>query len=650
MDNRNINDISRLYIKSFVLLFVGIATGFVAAYFFSKMKIDLSHEIEQARSLGIVSMTTLDGYPKSRDVLNFMSIVILPVLGATGLWAALLKPGERIALKECITPAGNLKPKHIGYFAALAALWLYVSFNLTILYSSHHNSFVGNWPFLGEEGVILAWTQSILDGQVYARDFSSLYGPMLLYPVAWFMNIFGETVLVFRIYSYILNIMAGGIILYSLFSVLRTRTFFIIAVVMAILVYQPLRLTSPHTSDMRVALGLLPIIIAYVYMDRRNSISLTISGAVVGQSFLLSQEVGICSAIALGVFLLLDLWSKRDFNAFRKNSLYVLGGGALSVLPMLLYFAFNGALLDFIKNMYLYPRMFSLGYGSIPFTSFVTLLKNPFGMNSIFPYWIISIYILTSILVLIRLILNHVDRRLILMASLLAFGIVLFRVALGRSAEEKTFFCLLPAFILLWMHLEDAVLAALRNREIAQKATSALLALVLLASFLVACTKSNILRNNILMTINYALRPDVKLSRLIERGHVPLSGRGGGVYVQKKLALQIRDIERFLAENTRKEDHVYFFPLEAAFYFLYDRKSPTRYPLSYHAITFDQQRELVSDLKKNSPMYIIYSMRTWRVDGIMEDRQIPLVFKYIWDSYRPLKYMGDIMVLKKIQI
>ena len=88
-------------------------------------------------------------------------------------------------------------------------------------------------------------------------------------------------------------------------------------------------------------------------------------------------------------------------------------------------------------------------------------------------------------------------------------------------------------------------------------------------------------------------------------------------------------INTFLQAHTRAGDYVYFFPNEAAYYFLFNRNNPTRYPLAYQAITYEQRREVVAELAAKRPEYVVFSRSTWRVDNIPETVQVPEIIDYI---------------------
>ncbi len=72
----------------------------------------------------------------------------------------------------------------------------------------------------------------------------------------------------------------------------------------------------------------------------------------------------------------------------------------------------------------------------------------------------------------------------------------------------------------------------------------------------------------------------------------------GAIIYDFQTSESIKDIKRFLDENVKPEEHVYFFPNEPVYYFLFNRRIPTKYVMSAFAITREQRLELIGELEK----------------------------------------------------
>jgi transposase InsO family protein len=123
-----------------------------------------------------------------------------------------------------------------------------------------------------------------------------------------------------------------------------------------------------------------------------------------------------------------------------------------------------------------------------------------------------------------------------------------------------------------------------------------------------------------------------------------------GVFVDAATADSLRDIQRFLNARTWPGDFVYFFPNEAIYYFLFNRRNPTRYAISYFAVSTEQRLELVKDLERRKPRYVVYSPATWRVDNIPERIQVPEVVAYLQQKYHAISKLRGVVILERNHI
>jgi len=181
-----------LYLLHIFILALGCLIGLILAYFFNLIEFDFSEEINKARDLGIVSISILNGYPETRDILTFISVVGFPVVLSIGLWFFCFKREQRANLARLLNEEKDC-PKKMGKWIIpiliIGGFCLFWTFDINYFYLPAWNPYVKAWVFLGEEGENLAWAQSILSGGVYGKDFFCLYGPMLIYPLTWLMKV-----------------------------------------------------------------------------------------------------------------------------------------------------------------------------------------------------------------------------------------------------------------------------------------------------------------------------------------------------------------------------------------------------------------------------------------------------------------------------
>jgi hypothetical protein len=288
-----------------------------------------------------------------------------------------------------------------------------------------------------------------------------------------------------------------------------------------------------------------------------------------------------------------------------------------------------------------------MGAGLLKFPTLTTLFTEPIAGQALFPYWLILVYLLTALYLLPLLAMGKMTARNLALFAVLVFGLLLYRAALSRPDLYHLFFVSPPALILFFLLLDRAAAAggnltaacAARWRWGMSAALSVLMALL----FLVPEYRNYTLVN----TLKYGLNFKEKWSRQ-ESGYQILQARTGGVPVGEELVDSVAKIADFLANNTRPGEYVYFFPNEGGYYFLFDRKNPSRYALSYQAITAEQRREIIRDLELKKPRFVIYSRRVWLVDNIQPGVQVPEIVHYLKEHYLPFQDMDEILVMKRI--
>ena len=635
----------KLYLTHLVVLFLGWLLGMLVAYLFNLVKFDFSGEIHKARMLGIVSITILSGYPKSIDFLSYVATLGFPIVISTGIWYFWMrKAGKRLS-----TIFNNYTEieisKNVDWRICLLAVVIFcffVSFNINGFYLPGWNRYVGAWVLLGEDGENLAWVQSIFSGGVYGKDFYCLYGPMLIYPLAWIMKLFGPSVQVERFYRYFLDLIAYGIIIFFLYKTLRSKTIFVLSSILFLSTFPPFKSVSINFTYLRFVLGILPLILIFFYFGSGEKYLLLLSGIFVAQSLLFSQEAGMCSLVSIAVTFLIYSISRHNWMASVNECFLFLIGCLISTAPMLFYLSFKGALIPFIDSLYGFPKLAMLGSGNLPAPAFKDFLVNPLG-DSLFFYWVIFLYVFAALYLIPLLLIGKIKRENLLKMSVLIFGILLFTVAVRRYSPENVHKVFIPCVLLTLLFFDNAVMGIINRRSFLRIGHMVLL-LLLFVSVVVLFIRTAYLKD----AIGSSLKLFKNKWTPVQMGYEIPSITRGGIFFDPVTAESIVRLHNFINTNTAPGDYVYFFPNEAAYYFLFNRNNPTRYAISYFAITTEQREKLVSDLERHKPTYVVYSKGTWRVDDIPEFIQVPEVVNYIYQKYRPYLDMGNILIMKSI--
>jgi hypothetical protein len=622
----------RLYLYHLLVLAAGFLVGIVAAYAFMSIPFDFTKDLAQARKLGVMGRTILDGYPKQRDIINYAAVLGFPIFFGIGGWLIWVR-GERyknIAALLAASPSSQETMVGGKMLFALVAM-----FYLVISYACYRSPIYGKlasmlpWLFMGEEGQYLAWVQSILNGGIYGRDFHCLYGPMLIYPLVWFMKVIGTTAATFRLYCFFHNLAAYGIIVTFLYRTLRFKTTFVVAAAVYLWVFPSF---NPSASYLRVTLGMLPILLVYLYQNNPGKWLLIATGLILGQSVLFSQEVGVCSTLAVIATFFVWRLPERRFRILLHEAGIIFAGGAVSVAPMLGYFIANGVLGNIVKNLMAHPRLLALGFTTLPFPDIRVFLHAPFAEAAPIFYSAIFVYILSALYLVPLLILGRRDRNTLLRMALLVFGIFLYRSVLARSDAAHGMFVLPPAVLLVYLFVDDAM-SGLKTAVSARRVTQ--IAVIILSIIMLALVS--------------ARSSPFSLWRMAAsyRTSVPQLPRMG-VPASPETSDTIAGIHSFLEANTRPGEYVCFFPNEAAFYFIFNRNNPTRYANAIFAGTTEQRLEMIRDLELKRPAYVIYNLNPIGLDGIRATHFVPEVDGYIRSNYQPVGQYDSYLFLKRV--
>lgn len=635
---------TRLYLKHLGILALGFTLGVLLAWSVTILPYPFTGEIERARALGITSLSIRAGYPKNRDVLNYLAMMVLPVGCAIGLWLLCGARRERDALLALLDDPHRTTPLsergHAALAIGVAAVFLLLTFDLNYFFAP-----TNRWMLLAEEGQILAWVQSIGAGGVYGRDFYCLYGPLFIYPLAALMRLLGPSIVVERVYTHLVNVTAYGIMIGFLYRTLRTRIVFLCGAALCLLVFFPVYL-SANQSPLRAGWGVATLLLLFDAAHGRRRTPVAAAGLTLGTGLLFSQEAGLCAAIAAAGFLAVQAWATRDWRRGARDGALVAAGALTPIVPVLLFLYRHDALRAALTDLIWFPRLATLGLGSLPFPTLSQFLRAPLAGGALFHYWILVVYAFTAVQLLVLLILGVRDRIVILRSALLVFGLLLYRTTLQRADEIHLYTACLPA-LLLCILAADAAVSGMFGRAW-DAASAGRLALVAAAtvSLVLLFRHSLQLQATPAVVWEHIRHPTRQWSR--RPGGVIIQGlQRAGVAFDEKSANWILWVRAMVDRATQAGDYVYFFPNEPLYYFLFDRNNPTRYAQAYFAATTAQRQELVADLERRRPEYVVYSLGTWRVDNIPEREQLPEITAYLAKRYRPSLEVGDIRLLRR---
>ncbi|MDR2018604.1 MAG: hypothetical protein LBQ00_07020 [Syntrophobacterales bacterium] len=99
------------------------------------------------------------------------------------------------------------------------------------------------------------------------------------------------------------------------------------------------------------------------------------------------------------------------------------------------------------------------------------------------------------------------------------------------------------------------------------------------------------------------------------------------------------EVAAYLKTNLKDDEYFLTMTNEATWYYLVDKASPTRFQIVWLALPYFFQNEIVEDLNKKNVKLILYENRKiWmKIDGISNERRLPILVDYIRREYVPYK-------------
>ena len=659
--------------QSLLFAFTGIIIGvMVSTVIILSLPVSMK-SLEGVKELGIVSVTILDNYPKHQETVNYIVGIIATVFVAVLLWficnIVVSKSSSIDSQKLTLTEKPNfknLKEKETGN------LWKFFDYALlpliVIVLTLNRNYFFGwadIWCLFSEEGQHLAAVNSILRGQVLFKDVFYLYGPLMLYPLAGIMKLFGIGIVMLRAYSYILTLLSFFIFYFLLKRLLRNRLFVILFFFILMLFYFPI-FHGPHGYSFRVIIGLSPFFLLCSYFYAKKRRYLFAAGAVAGISLFYSQEVGFAAIIAVISSLTIDtLNNHQGTTKLIKDLVIFIAGIVILAFPIIIYFAVNGAFNDFIVNLINYPRYVMMGYGGLAFPNILTSAKELIAETNaqhirnfirIATVWYspILLYICAGTYLIIRFLTSSWNHRDSIILGILTFAGLLFRSVLGRPYAGKSLFVIPPILILVSICCEEIyykVKGLSKKTGLEQTIYEIMLgSIIVFIIFGLVGFAIWPARGSIKKFINSNLsKISVHQQNLYNLRNMDVIGieRAKDIHAAKSWANVIRDVVSYIRLHTESADYIYVFPNEATYYFLTDRLNPSRFDLSFNAVTAQHRREIIRDLEVKKPQYIVYSTETERPDDISVFVQVPEIVEYIHNKYVPEKEFDGTFILKR---
>ena len=112
---------------------------------------------------------------------------------------------------------------------------------------------------------------------------------------------------------------------------------------------------------------------------------------------------------------------------------------------------------------------------------------------------------------------------------------------------------------------------------------------------------------------------------------------------------ETRAVTDYIKSNSGRDDYVFVFVNDAAYYYLLQRQNPTRFYSSWFAEPNFYQNEMLADLMLHKPKFIIYNnaAATNHVDGIDNTIRLSGIDEWIKEHYSIDQEIGNTKILKE---
>ncbi len=672
---------------------------------------DVPEAVLRARERGLVSFTVVNGYDKSQETLAWLLGCLVVPSTTWVAWALMhgsMTPAFRVGRRRTgrrraedaegadldeaddDSEDGERRTGHLdrrgpppwvpwaGLGATLAAVALRPGF-------LRGPSPWGSFGLLGEEGVYLGAIQAMRTGRVLYTDLEFPYGPLAILPLDLWMRIFGDTVVVARLWVLLLHLagLAGAAVAVRWMLGPKTGPWAGLGAAIALAVYAPLFLPNLNGVLLRPVLAVLPGAALFAagraaWFARRDAAAAARAadgegaaegghghgrrrsrladvprpwrepmvgvGVLAAVAALFSFELGPAAAAGL----LAAGWVVRPSW---RDVVWIAGGATFVGVVVGLPLATSGALEGLPVQMERMLTLPALGYQALPYPDVLGLFRDGAGATGTYApedpattLWALAPPLaiwggLSAGVCGPRR--GDVPTRFGAVLIVAVAAAVLYRAALGRSDLYHLWFYGAAPVALIATLLLAVVWDLLRPEwRPAVPAAGALLAV----AFVSVGSEPRV------------RFPDAEERRLAEAAGVddPLVAvpvrlpRTGHLRLLPRLATQIEAIVGRAAELP-PGDGVWFYPSEATYAFLTGRPMPQRFLWAYDAATPALQDAAIAELERTRPRWVFRSSDTFPIDHIPQSRLVPRLDSYLLANYRPVEVLPGATLMERIE-
>ncbi len=493
-----------------------------------------------------------------------------------------------------------------------------------------------------DEGYILHSAQRIVQGDIPYKDFEFIYTPGTILLVAAFFKLFGESILIERLLVVAVAILTS-LLIFKILNCHFDRSgessfkkiprlqksslgmtsgqLFAYLAVLIYLSWFPTHTNFPWPVVFAFPVGLL---VSYFLFKEKPFLA----GVMTFVAFFFKQNFGAAVLLSCLIYLLI---LKRSLKIYLTYLLSLCVG----ILLFIIYLLLTNSFVPFIS--YLLLSSFKIAFQGALATGF------PSGMKSL-------IYLFPGLISLVAFAVSWVKNKKLVIFPLFTLLFYLFGI---RPTTDYVH--LAPLMGVIGIPFTIILVGGRRGRDpdsahegkVGSKKISSLSqrALAVPLSGMTESTKIIIYIVLLLLIIlgfytalfkNY-YRWD---SPLIEQTYY-INNPRAEIFVDKKFSQVIPEILTTINEKTKKDDYIFSYFYAPMFYFLADRRNPSRFiSLAENSLTANQERQLITRLEKEKVRLIITHQKE-------AEWSKSLVYAYIKKDFKKTKEIFEFAVWQK---
>ncbi len=445
-----------------------------------------------------------------------------------------------------------------------------------------------------DEGQMLNAASKLLAGQIPYKDFQFFYTPFSIFLLSLTFKVFGESILIEKLLAFAISL-GSSYLIWEITYQTSKKIFWGILSVLLFIFWGSAVINFVWPVMLCIFLGLLNLKFVLAYQQKSKTATILLIGFTAALVLLTKQNFGI--AILVVNFLTLILNSKFHSKEVVKHYLFGF------ILPILLFFSYllvNNSLAIFFKEMYYIMFVKIAGEG---------MLATPFVYTDVFLNQIVRTgFYLLPLLVGITALFVCKEKKTLYPIILLPTAYYLLGI------RPTTDFVHLAPFIAM-LSLPLSVLFLKKKK----------LSIVFLIALLILGVHSVLFRGlykweaPILMHNNYA------------------GSFKTNVFIDDKHKIVFDTVIPIIRNSS--SEYIFIYHYSPIFYFLSDKKNPTRYDnLPPEIFTENVQIEVIKDITNAS------------VDTIVIDKKFgdkTLFAKFINENFTPVLQLSELSIWKK---